>query len=115
MLRTLRYGASFYWFGLHRTGDLAGTEAAGAHMNVLGGAVHDSLHALDVGLPGAIGAAVGVGNLNSESDTLTAEITFGHDINLLAGRNCISKDIVKHISRKQRKNQVGILGKKYFF
>ena len=84
-------------------------------MNVLGGAVHDSLHALDVGLPGAIGAAVGVGNLNSESDALTAEITFGHDINLLAGRNCISKDIFEYSSRKELGNQVGILGKSYFF
>ena len=90
-------------------GNFAGTEAVSAHIHVLGRAIDDCLHALDVGLPGAIGAAVGVGNLNSESDALTAEITFGHDINLLAGRNCISKDIVKHNSRKQIKNQVGIL------
>ena len=84
-------------------------------MNVLRGAVHDSLHALDVGLPGAIGAAMRVGHLNPERDALTAEITFGHDINLLAGSNCISKDIVKYISRIRTENQVGILGKSYFF
>ena len=69
-------------------------------MNVCRGAVHDSLHALDVGLPGAIGTTVRVGNLDPESDALTADITFGHVINLLAGQNYISKDIVKDNSRK---------------
>ena len=42
-------------------GDLAGAEAAGAHIDVLGRAVHHSLDALDVGLPGTVGTAVGVG------------------------------------------------------
>ena len=100
---------------LDSAGNFTGTQAPGTNIHMARRTIDQSLHALDVGLPGAIGAAVGVGNLNSESDALTAEITFGHDINLLAGRNCISKDIVKHISRKQRKNQVGILGNKYFF
>ena len=36
-------------------GDLAGAEAAGAHIDVLGRAVHHSLDALHVGLPGAVG------------------------------------------------------------
>ncbi len=75
--------------GLHRAGDLAGTEAAGAHMNMFWGTVHDRLYALDVGLPGTIGTAVRVGNPNPESDALTAKITFGHDLNLLAGQNYI--------------------------
>jgi len=92
-------------FKLHRAGNLAGAEAAGAHMNVCRGAIHDRLHALDVGLPGTIGTTVRVGNLDPEGDALTAEITFGHDINLLTGQNYISKDIVKNISRKKEKNQ----------
>lgn len=64
--------------GLHSTGDLAGTEAAGAHIDVLGGAVHHSLDALDVGLPGTVGAAVGVRNLDAEVHALTTKLTFGH-------------------------------------
>ena len=63
---------------LHSTGDLAGTEAAGAHIDVLGSTVDHSLNALDVGLPGTVGAAVGVGNLDTESHALATELTFGH-------------------------------------
>ena len=63
---------------LHRTGDLAGTEAAGAHIDVLGSTVDHSLNALDVGLPGTVGAAVGVGDLDTEGHALATELTFGH-------------------------------------
>ena len=80
--------------GLHRAGDLAGTEAAGAHVNVLRRTVHNRLHALDVGLPGAIGAAVRVGHLNPECDTLAAEITFGHDLTSSLVKITYQKDIV---------------------
>ena len=59
-------------------GDLAGAEAAGAHIDVLGRAVHHSLDALDVGLPGAVGAAVGMGNLDAEVHALAAELALGH-------------------------------------
>ena len=59
-------------------GDLAGAEAAGAHIYVLGRAVHHSLDALDVGLPGAVGAAVGVGHLDAEVHAFAAELAFGH-------------------------------------
>ena len=62
----------------HCTSDLAGTEAAGAHIDVLGSTVNHSLNALDVGLPGTVGAAVGVGDLNTEGHALTTELTFGH-------------------------------------
>ena len=66
------------WYQLHSTGDLAGTEAAGAHIDVLGSTVDHSLNALDVGLPGTVGAAVGVGNLDTEVHALATELTFGH-------------------------------------
>ena len=59
-------------------GDLAGAEAAGAHIDVLGSAVHHSLDALDVGLPGTIGAAVRVGHLDAEVHALAAKLAFGH-------------------------------------
>ena len=51
-----------------------------------GGALHDRLHALHVGLPGAVGTAVGVGHLNAEGDALVAEFAFGHVAYLLAMR-----------------------------
>ena len=45
---------------------------------MLGSTLHNSLNALDVGLPGTVGAAVGVGNLDTESHALATELTFGH-------------------------------------
>ena len=78
----------FHWDDrvLHSAGDLTRTEASGADVDVLGSTVHDRLDALHIGLPGPIGAAVGVGNLNAEHDALIAELTFGHSLNLLAGQ-----------------------------
>ena len=49
-------------------------------MDVLGRAVHDSLDALHIGLPGTIRAAVRVGNLDAEYDALIAKFTFGHSL-----------------------------------
>ena len=66
-------------------GDFARTEAMSAHVDMLGGAIDNRLHTLDVGLPGTVGAAVGVGNLNPEHNALVAKITFSHSLNLLAG------------------------------
>ena len=43
-----------------------------------GRTIDDSLHALDVGLPGTVGAAVGVGDLDTEVHALATELTFGH-------------------------------------
>ena len=65
-------------------GDLAGAEAAGAHIDVLGRAVHHSLDALDVGLPCAVGASVGVRDLDAKGNTLVTELTFSHPLHLLA-------------------------------
>ena len=68
----------------HRTGDLTGTEASGADVHVGRSTIHDCLHPLDIGLPGAVGAAMRVGNLDAENDVLVAEFTFGHVAYLLA-------------------------------
>ena len=65
---------------LHSAGNFARTEAMSAHIDVLRGAIDDRLHALDVGLPGTIGAAVRVGNLNAEHNTLVANFTFSHSL-----------------------------------
>ena len=56
-----------------------------------GSALHDRLHALHVGLPGAVGTAMRVGHLNAEGDTLVAEFAFGHVAYLLAMRIAYQK------------------------
>ena len=56
-----------------------------------GGALHDRLHALHVGLPGAVGTAMGVGHLNAEGDALVAEFAFGHVAYLLAMKIAFKK------------------------
>ena len=61
------------------TGDLTGAKATGASIYTLGGSVNDCLHTLDVGLPGTIGAAVGVGNLNTKCNALSAKFALCHD------------------------------------
>ena len=66
--------------GSDSAGNFARTEAMSAHIDVLRGAVDDRLHALHVGLPGTIGAALGVGNLNAEHDALVTKFTFSHSL-----------------------------------
>ena len=61
--------------------DFAGAQATRADINVLYGAVDNSLNTSDIGLPGSVAASVRVRNLYSESYTLTAVIAFSHDLN----------------------------------
>ena len=49
-----------------------------------GRTVDDCLHALHIGLPGTIGAFVGVGNLDTKGDTLIAKLALSHPLHLLA-------------------------------
>ena len=70
-------------YALVRSGNLAGTQAAGAGVNTAGFAVDDCLDLHNVGLPSSVGTSVRVGNLDPESDVLTAEITFSHFLHLL--------------------------------
>ena len=80
-----------------------------------GGALHDRLHALHVGLPGAVGTAMRVGHLNAEGDALVAEFAFGHVAYLLAMKIAFKKastDIIADVSseckhffqKRKRKN-----------
>ena len=62
----------------HGAGDLAAAEAAGAGVDVLRASVHDGLDALNVGLPGAVGAPVGMADLDAESHILAAEFALCH-------------------------------------
>jgi hypothetical protein len=97
----------------HSAGDLTGTEASGADVHVSGGALHDRLHALHVGLPGAVGTTMGVGHLNAEGDALVAEFAFGHVAYLLAMK-IASKSHDHYPIRKRRKMQAffSIFGRK---
>ena len=72
-------------YQLHSAGDLTGTEASGADVHVSGSPIHNRLHALHVGLPGAVGAAVGVGDLDTEGYALATKITFRHLLHLPSG------------------------------
>ena len=94
---------SLCFFGLagsDSAGNFARTEAMSAHIDVLRGAVDDRLHALHVGLPGAVGTTMGVGDLDAEGDALVAEFAFGHVAYLLAMRIAFQKastDIITDI------------------
>ena len=59
-------------------GYLAGTQAAGANVYGHVGAVNHSLYLTDVGLPGSVGLPVGVRNVVSKSNTLTANTALSH-------------------------------------
>ena len=58
--------------------DLTGTQATRADVHSLVLAVHNCLDLSDVGLPGTIGMTVGMGNVASEDDALSAEFTLCH-------------------------------------
>ena len=59
-------------------GYLAGTQAAGANAYSHVGTVNHSLNLTDVGLPGSVGLPVGVRNVVSECNTLTANTALSH-------------------------------------
>ena len=66
------------------SGDFTGTQTPGTNIYMARGTVHNRLDTLDIGLPCAVGAPVGVGNLNPEGNTLVTELTFSHPLHLLA-------------------------------
>ena len=66
--------------------DLIGAEASGTSVHMAGSSVHDSLNALDVGLPCTIGTSVGVGDLDTEGYALATKITLRHSLHLPSGQ-----------------------------
>ena len=62
--------------------NLVGAEASGTCVNMAGSSIHDSLDALDVGLPCTVGTSVGVRNLDTKGYTLTTKITLSHSLHL---------------------------------
>ena len=69
-------------------------------------AIHDRLHPLDIGLPGAVGAAMGVGNLDAENDVLVAEFTFGHVAYLLAMTKYTETGIRRRVAFDEASNDI---------
>ena len=63
---------------------LAGLEAGRAHVEALGGAVDESTHTLDVGVPPAVGPHVGVRDALAEDGALAADVAnSSHGVSLL--------------------------------
>ncbi len=58
--------------------NFAGAETSRAYIYALVASVHNCLYAADVGLPGSVGLTVGVGNVVSEDNALTANLTLCH-------------------------------------
>lgn len=72
------------------TGNLAGTQATGAGIDSFWGTVHHRLDALNIGFPSAIGTTVGMGNLNAERHTFTANIAFCQFLHLLVSHRTVN-------------------------
>ena len=89
-----------------RAGNFAGTQAPGTNIYMARRAVDHCLHALDIGLPGTIGASVGVRNLDTEGHALIAELALCHPLHLLAVRNSLAYIASnRYLSRLRRKMQ----------
>ena len=102
--------------GSNGTGDLtvAVTQATGASVHTLGGSVHDSLDALHVGFPRSVGTSVGMGNLDTESNALSAKFALCHDRHLLTTAiYALSKFIIK--DSKQYTNRFKIKMQFFFY
>lgn len=64
---------------LKSLGNRTGTNAAGADLDGLNGAVVDSLHLLQVGVPGGTGLVVGMAHIVAAAGAFAANFTFpGH-------------------------------------
>jgi len=70
--------AALLQFILQGADDLTGTQATGAGVYVSRGAVHHRFHTTHIGFPSSVRTSVGVGNTNTEANSLTAEITLCH-------------------------------------
>lgn len=67
-----------------RAGNFAGTQAPGTNIYMARRAVDHCLHALDIGLPGAVGTPMRVGHLDTKGHALVAKFALSHPLHLLA-------------------------------
>ena len=61
-----------------RTLDLAGAQASGANVHMTRSSLHNRFYTLYVRLPCSVRPSVGVRNLDTEGNTLSANFTFSH-------------------------------------
>ena len=102
----MRHRAHLVCPSLDRAGNFTGTQTPGTNVHMARRTIDHSLHALDIGLPGTIGASVGVGNLDTEGHALIAELTLCHPLHLLAVRNSLAYTASnRYLSRLRRKMQ----------
>ena len=64
--------------------NLTGTQASCTDIDMAGRTLNNSLDALNIGLPGSVGTSVGMGNLDTKGNALTAKIALCHLLHLLA-------------------------------
>ena len=62
--------------------NLVGAETSRTNVYMAGSTVDDRLDALDIGLPHSVGTSVGVGDLDTESHALAANIALSHQLHL---------------------------------
>ena len=67
-----------------RAGNFTGTQAPGTNIHMARRTIDQSLHALDVGLPGTIGTPVRMGHLDTKGHALVAKFALCHPLHLLA-------------------------------
>ena len=102
----MRHSAHLVCPSLNRAGNFTGTQTPGTNVHMARRTIDHSLHALDIGLPGTIGASVGVGNLDTEGHALIAELALCHPLHLLAVRNSLAYIASnRYLSRLRRKMQ----------
>ncbi len=65
--------------------NLVGTEASGTRVHMAGSSIDNRLDPLHVGAPGTVGTSVGMGDLDTKGNTLTAIITLRHFLHLPSG------------------------------
>ena len=71
------------WWGFGyrlRALDFAGTQATGADVYGLGATLNDCFYAANIRLPGSVGLTVRVRNVMTEHNSLSAKVTFCHEL-----------------------------------
>ena len=85
--------------------NLVGTEASCTDVDMARRTVNDSLNTLHIGLPSTVGASVGVRDLNTNGNTLAANITFCQLLHLQSWKNHVSKTSVYIIAENIEKSK----------
>ena len=74
-----------------RAGNLTGAQTPGTNIYMARRTVDNSLDTFHIGLPGTIGASVGVGDLNTKGHALIAKLALSHPLHLLAVTNLTTR------------------------